>query len=167
MIVALCMGRGRVLRPLPMLLRSATYRAAATLLLAIPVASGSAQTSIAVSGDPPPLVVSAAVAGSEPTVVTASWSTYAVTATAGQKITVSLDEPPPPGMSLEIALAAPEGATSAGSVILSTVPQDAVVSLPAGAHSGLLISYAVRATVAAGVVSVSGMVVTFTLSDGL
>lgn len=123
-------------------------------------------SSLAVSGDPPPLFVGTAIAGDQPLPAVDGSTVYSITAASGEKITAYIDQAMPPGVTIEITLAAPPGAVSAGPVVLTTVPQDLVRSLPAGTFSGLSISYTLRATVAAGVVSPRWRTVSFAVVAG-
>lgn len=136
--------------------------------LTITAQSASAQSgSIAVSGDPSALIVGTAIAGNQPLPAVDGSTVYSVTASSGEKITAYIDQSMPYGVTLELALAAPTGAISVGSVVLTTVPQDLVHSLPAGTFSGLSISYTLRATVAAGVVSPRWRTVSFAVVAGI
>ena len=102
---------------------------------------------IAVSGDPAPLVVNSATAGGMPTAVTASATTYAITTNqANQKITASIDQGMPAGITLELALAAPAGASSAGPVALGTSASDVVTGISMVNASALPITYRLSAT---------------------
>lgn len=120
---------------------------------------------ISVSGSPS-LVINTATAGSAPTSVSAS-GTYAVTTNGtGRKITASLDSNMPSGVTLTVALDAPTGATSAGTVTLSTTAQDVVTDITTVNESGLSIGYGLSATVAAGVVPAGNKTVTYTITAG-
>lgn len=119
---------------------------------------------IAVSGTVAPLVVNTAVAGSSPSSMTASGTSYAITANEGnRKIVASLDRAMPTDVDLAITLAAPAGATSAGQVSLTTTGVDAVVGVGPVSQAGLAISYTLSATPAAGVVPADTRVVTLTI----
>jgi hypothetical protein len=129
------------------------------------VPSARAQTTISVSANPGALTVSTAMAGSAPLPVSDASTTYSVQSeTAGQKITAVLDAPLPAGMTLEVELAAPSGAVSAGRISLSTVQRTLVHDLPAGQFSGLSINYYLTAATSAGVVSSDVRTVTFTIT---
>ncbi|HYW10612.1 MAG TPA: hypothetical protein VE871_01615 [Longimicrobium sp.] len=120
---------------------------------------------ISVSGSPS-LVVNTATAGSGLTSASAS-GTYAVTTNGtGRKITASLDTNMPSGVTLTVSLGAPTGATSAGTVTLSTTAQDVVTGITTVNQSGLSIGYGLSATVAAGVVPAGNKTVTYTITAG-
>ena len=120
---------------------------------------------IAFSGSPS-LVVNTATAGSAPTAATAN-ATWAVTTNqTGSKITASIGSAMPAGLTLQVNLAAPAGATSAGAQTLSTTAVDVVTSITKLAQSALSVSYSLAATAAAGVVSSTSRTVTYTITGG-
>ena len=101
---------------------------------------------IAVSGNPGPLAITTATAGSGLTSATSTGSTYSITTNeANQKITASLNQAMPDGVTLEIALGAPTGAASVGSVPLGTASADVVTGISATASSALPITYRLHA----------------------
>ena len=121
---------------------------------------------IAVAGNPAPLVISSAVAGSPTLSVTTDGSSYAVTTNeANQKITASLDEAMPAGVTLEVTLAPPTGASGAGAVALSTGGSDVVTGIAPTSASGLPITYRLSATPAVQL-SATTRTVTFTIVSG-
>jgi hypothetical protein len=121
---------------------------------------------LAVSGNPAPLVVSAAVAGVAPTSETASTTTYAIsTNELNQKIVASLDQALPSGVGLDVTLAAPAGASSRGAVPLATAGADVVTGISSTAASALPITYRLNATASASVVSAT-RTVTYTIVSG-
>lgn len=73
-----------------------------------------------------------------------SWSI--ATNEPDRKILASLDRALPRGSSLVVTLAAPDGATSAGPVVLDTIATDVVTQIPVTAQSGLPLRYVVNAT---------------------
>jgi hypothetical protein len=149
------------------LLRPMSCGVAIVACLTITAETATAQSStIVLSGDPPPLIVGTAIAGDQPLPGIDGSTIYSVTVAAGEKITAFIDGAMPPGVTLEVTLAAPQGAVSVGPVVLTTVPQDVVRSIPAGTFSGLSIRYTLRATVAAGVVSPRWRVVSFAVVAG-
>ena len=122
---------------------------------------------IGVSGNPSPLVINSATAGSAPTSVTASGTSYAITTNeANQKIAASLDQALPSGVTLEVALAAPGGATSAGNVALSTAASDVVTGISSVAASSLPITDRLSATAQAQMSMPEARTVTFTIVSG-
>lgn len=121
---------------------------------------------LAVSGNPAPLIVSAAIAGEAPTSATASTTTYAIsTNEVNQKIVASLDQPLPAGIGLEVTLAAPTGASSRGATTLATSGSDVVTGIAPIASSALPITYRLNATVSAPVTSVT-RTITYTIISG-
>lgn len=156
-----------------------TLAAGGLLMLAIATAA-SAQTAtqtvtfqvdainqVGVTGSPS-LTVTTAVPGSAPTQATSAGNTWAVTTNqTGAKITASIASNMPSGLTLQATLAVgATGATSAGAKTLSTVAQDVVTGLTKVNASGLALSYTLDATAAAGVVTSSSRVVTFTVTGG-
>lgn len=122
---------------------------------------------ISVSGAPA-LDIITAVAGSAPTSVTSSTNSWAVTTNqTGAKITGSIASDMPAGLTLSATLAAPAGATSAGSQALSSTAVDLVTTITKLNASGLGLTYQLDATAAAGVVSSSTRLVTFTITGGV
>jgi hypothetical protein len=120
---------------------------------------------ISVSGSPS-LVVNSATAGSALNSATAS-GTYAVTTNGtDRKITASIDSDMPTGVTLTVALGAPTGATSAGTVTLSTTAQDVVTGITTVNESGLSIGYGLSAAITAGVVPAGNKTVTYTITAG-
>lgn len=122
---------------------------------------------IAVSGNPAPMTISTATAGSAPTSVTAGGTSYAITTNeSNQKITASLDQTLPSGVTLEISLAAPTGAASAGAIALSTAGADVVTGISSTAAVSLPITYRLSATPAVQMSSPAARTVTFTIVSG-
>ena len=115
----------------------------------------------------PSITITTAVAGAAPTSVTNSVGTWAVTTNqTGAKITGSIPTNMPAGLTLASSLAAPAGATSAGFQNLSTVAIDLVTSITKVAQGSLTVSYRLSATPAAGVITSSSRVVTYTITGG-
>ena len=120
---------------------------------------------IAFSGSPS-LVINTATAGSNPTGATAV-ATWAVTTNqTGAKITASIGSNMPAGLTLSVNVTAPAGATSAGSLALSTTAVDLVTSITKLAQGSMAVSYSLSATAAAGVVSSTTRTVTYTITGG-
>jgi hypothetical protein len=154
--------------------------AGAAAAIVAPCLSASAQTAtqivrfqvnavnqLAVTGNPSPLVVNTATAGSAPTAATSSGTSYAITTNEpNQKITASIDQPMPSGLALEVSLAAPAGASSAGNVQLGTASSDVVTGIANTASASLPITYRLLATPAAQVVGPSSRTVTLTIVAG-
>lgn len=73
-------------------------------------------------------------------------TSYAITTNgAHQKITASLDQAMPGTMTLTVSLAAPAGATSAGTTVLDTVASDVVTGISASQADGLPMEYTMSA----------------------
>lgn len=126
-----------------------------------------AVSEISVSGNPPLLSVNTATAGYAPASATVAGTSYAVTTNeAGKKIVAALDRAMPPYVDLAIALAAPAGATSAGTVTLSTSGVDAVVGLGQVSQAGMTITYTLTAAPQAGTVPQDTRTVTLTIVNG-
>lgn len=121
---------------------------------------------IAVSGDPAALIVSTATAGSAPTDATDNSTDYDVTTNeSNKKITGVLDAAAPANTNLYVALAAPTGASSAGTVELTTSAADLVTGISTLAESNHTITYTFSASIAAGIVASTTRTVTLTLTD--
>jgi hypothetical protein len=152
----------------------------AVLLGAAAAASASAQTAnqtvtmqidainlISVAGTPS-LAISAAVAGGAPTSVTSTGNTWAVTTNqSSAKITASIPTVMPTGITLSANMGNPTGATSAGYQGLSTTAVDLVTGITKLNETGLTLSYKLDATSAAGTLSSTTRVVTFTITGGV
>jgi hypothetical protein len=120
---------------------------------------------ISVAGSPS-LVVNSATAGNALNSATAS-GTYAVTTNGtNRKITASIDTNMPTGVTLTVSLGAPTGASSAGTVTLSTTAQDVVTGITTVNESGLSIGYGLSAAITAGVVAAGNKTVTYTITAG-
>jgi hypothetical protein len=142
----------------------ATVGTVCVALLGAASSTVSAQT-LSVSGSPPALVVSTAVAGAQPVAVADASTTYTTSALllARKKITGQLSANMPSGVTLTIALVAPSGATSNGTVTLDNTPRDLVVNISNLLPETNQITYVLAATVAAGVIPSSSRTVTLTL----
>ncbi|HEU4643502.1 MAG TPA: hypothetical protein VFS44_13680 [Gemmatimonadaceae bacterium] len=124
--------------------------------------------SIAVSGDPGAMSVSAGGSGAT---ATENTTTYDVTTNAAPaspaKITAQLGSAMPTGVTLSVDLADPDGAgaaTSAGSVALSdAAATDVVTNISNLDAPGNTITYSLAATAAASAASNNTVVVTYTI----
>ena len=122
---------------------------------------------IGVTGSPT-MAITAAVAGNAPTSVTAAGNTWAVTCNQSTaKITASIGSAMPAGVTLSANLGAPAGATSAGLKALSTTAVDVVTGITKLNATGLSLSYQLDATSAAGVITSTTRVVTYTITGGV
>lgn len=123
-----------------------------------------AQT-LKVSGSPPGMTITTAIAGAAPTSVTNAVTTYtAKTLLGAKKITAQLNSNMPPGTTLQVQFAAVPGATSAGVVTLSTTAQTVVSNITNIINKTASITYTLSATPAAGVIPSSTRKVTLTLA---
>jgi hypothetical protein len=150
----------------------------ALFVIAVPLFAGSTATQtitfsvnaidqISVSGNPGAMSVSTATPGSGLDTVTDSSTTYDITTNqSGQKITAVIDSGMPAGVTLQVQLAAPAGATSAGFVTLSTLAADAVTGISTLNQTGLGITYKLSATPVAGSMSSDTRTVTLTITSG-
>jgi hypothetical protein len=122
---------------------------------------------ISVAGTTAPLVINSASPGSAPTSVSAAGGSYAVTTNeANQKITASVNQAMPPGITLEVTLGAPDGAASSGSIALGTAASDVVTGISGVAAPALPIAYRLSATAGASVTTPQSRTVTFTIVAG-
>ena len=153
----------------------------AALIVVAAAASASAQTAtqtvtmqvdainlISVAGTPS-LTISAAVAGGAPTSVTSTGNTWAITTNqSNAKITASIPTAMPSGVTLSANMGAPAGSgTSAGYQTLGTSAVDLVTGITKLNETGLSLSYKLDATAAAGTLSSTTRVVTFTITGGV
>lgn len=143
---------------------SETHAQTATQLVRFQV---NAINQLAVSGSPALMVINSATAGSAPTPVTAGGTSYAVTTNeANQKISASIDQALPPGVMLEVTLAAPSGASSAGPVSLSTASADVVTGISSISAASLPITYRFSAATSVQMSAPEARTVTFTIVAG-
>jgi hypothetical protein len=123
---------------------------------------------ISVSGSPGLLAITTAVAGSPPTAVSNSTTTYTMSGnpTKNNKIIAQLNAAMPTGVTLSLQLVPPVGATSLGAVALDVVAKDILTNIPANAKGDVLgITYRLSATAAAGIVPLTSRTVTITIVD--
>ena len=162
-----------------MIIAAARRTAVALALLTLAATAASAQTAtqtvtfavnainqIAFVGAPS-LTITTAVAGSAPTSVTDASASWAVTTNqTGAKITASIPLAMPAGLTLSSSLAAPAAAASLGFAPLTTVAVDLVTGITKLGQGALAVTYKLDATAAAGVVTSSTRVVTYTITGG-
>ena len=162
-----------------MIITQTRHIAVALALVAFAAASAQAQTAtqtvtfavnainqISFAGAPS-LTITTAVAGSAPTSVTDATASWAVTTNqTTAKITASIPLAMPAGLTLSSSLVAPAAATSAGFLALGTVAVDLVTGITKLAQNALGVTYKLDATPAAGVVTSSTRVVTYTITGG-
>jgi hypothetical protein len=122
---------------------------------------------VAVTGAPAPLVMNSAVAGQTPASVSAAGGTYAITTNeSNKKITASVNQALPAGVSLEVSLAAPDGAATPGNVALGTAASDVVTGISSLNAASLPITYRLTASPNAQVSGAATRTVTFTIVSG-
>ena len=137
----------------------------AALFVAI-AANGAAAQSLTISGPvSAPLRITTAAAGSAPTPRTDNTTTYTVKTTNGnpKKITATINSAMPVGTTLQIALAAVTGSVGVAPVTLSTTAQTVLTNITTTANRTGGITYTFSATPAAGVITSTTRIVTFTL----
>ena len=118
---------------------------------------------LAISGAPN-LVINVATAGEDPEPDTAT-GTYAITTNeTGRKITAALDQAMPAGLTLQVDVAQPTGATSVPAVTLTVADADVVTGISTVSESGNAITYTLSATAEAGVVTEQTRTVTYTIT---
>ena len=121
---------------------------------------------IGVTGVPAPLAITSATAGSSLSSVTASGSSLAVTTNeSNKKITAAIDQPLPSGVTLEVTLVAPSGASSAHYVSLSTSGADLVTGISATNAVSLPLTYRLSATPQASI-GIQTRTITYTIVSG-
>jgi hypothetical protein len=126
-----------------------------------------AVSQIAVTGGAQSLTISTATAGSPLTSasVTVSWAV--TTNQLDQKVSASLDQNLPAGVTLSAQLEAPTaGGLSTGPNPLSTTASDLVTGISTLAEGGLDLTYTLSATLAAGTVASQTRTVTYTITAG-
>lgn len=112
--------------------------------------------------------ITTAVAGSQPTAVVNTATTYFVRAkrpSGTQRIVGRINTPMPANTSLTILLGTPAGAVNSGALALTTVDQTLVTNIEKLNGDTFTITYTFTATVAAGVVPSQSRTVTLTMVD--
>ncbi|MEP6999962.1 MAG: hypothetical protein ABI969_05760 [bacterium] len=116
----------------------------------------------------PSLTITTAIAGSAPMSVTDATASWAVTTNQSTaKITASIPTAMPAGLTLSVNLGAPAGATSALFKPLAVASVDLVTNVTKVAQGGMSVTYKLDATAAAGVITSSTRVVTYTITGGV
>lgn len=121
--------------------------------------------SLSISGNPSTLTISTVTAGSNPNSVSDSSTTYnSITTNTVRNITGKINSAMPTGVTLNVQLAAPVGASSAGSLAMGTTAVNLVSSIPKNTTStNLTITYTLSATAAASPSASSTRTLTLTL----
>ena len=120
-----------------------------------------------VSGNPDPLIVTQAVAGSEPSAVQDTKTSYSlVTNLDNVKIVASINQVMPAGTTLTLTLGSTRG-TGRGAVNISnaTTPLEVVSNIRKGADKNQTITYSFGALSSAGQISSASRIVTLTLTN--
>jgi hypothetical protein len=152
--------------------RTAIILLLVTGLLPLGSRPAAAQLTLTTSPIPPAnMIVTAAVAGSEPLPITVGGTTIKIVAKCGglcfNHVTAQLSSLMPANTTLSVALGAPPAPeTTAGTVILSTTPASVVNNLKQENGATVSITYVFTATAAAGVLVSQTRIVTFTLVTG-
>jgi hypothetical protein len=157
----------RVRRSTPILPRIA-YACVVSLFVAGARAGGAQSLSVSGSPSQSMTVNSVVSAGLTPKPDSDATTTYTVrtTGSAGpKKITARLTSAMPAGTSLTIRLSAVTGSVGVGTVTLTTTAQTVLNNITTTFSRTGAITYALNATLAAGVVSSRSRFVIFTLAD--
>jgi hypothetical protein len=137
----------------------------AALFVAI-AANGAAAQTLTISGPvSAPLRITTATAGSAPTPRSDNTTTYTVKAKNAQprKITAAINSAMPAGTTLQLGLTAVTGSVGVAPVTLSTTAQTVLTNITTTVNRTGAITYTFTATSAAGVITSSTRIVTFTL----
>ena len=124
-------------------------------------------TKISVSGNPGPLTITDAVAGSPVMSVEDNSTSYNITTNMdNMKIVASIDNPMPAGTKLEMSIASTNGLSS-GIVDVSSAssPVNVVTGISRGTDAGQSISYLFTADAVVGGISGEARVITLTLTN--
>ena len=113
------------------------------------------------------LTITSATAGSDPTPVSDASSVWAITTnTTNAKISANIPTDMPAGVTLDVLLGQPAGATSTSKSLASGAAQDLVTGITKLKATGLTVTYTLSATAAAGVIPADSRVVTYTMTPG-
>lgn len=138
---------------------------------ALPMTINQAQAqepSVIVTSTSSTLSVREAVPGSMPRPESDNATRLTLNATAGSsRLLVHTESPLPFGVVLSVHVQAPAGAMNLGYITLDTTPHEALREIPAGLHTGLIVTYEITATASAGTLPLSSCSVVFTLENGL
>jgi hypothetical protein len=139
---------------------NAIATATATVTYTVPTIA-----TIAFSGNPGTLTINNGIPGSGLVNATDNTTTWAIsTNLTNQRITASINSNLPAGLVLEVSLAAPSGASSVGSVALSTTAANLVTGITQIASSNMSVIYTLKATVLAPTGTLN-RTITYTLSS--
>lgn len=136
------------------------------LLMLTPLSAQALLDTLTVSGNPAPMTINSATAGSQPNSVTNNSTSYSIlTLLGGRRITGQLNAAMPNNTTLKVQLQAPAlGGTSQGLVTMTTTPTNLVTGIGILAlTTGLTITYNFSANVNAAPVTNSTVTLTLTL----
>lgn len=111
---------------------------------------------LSISANPSAFTINTAVAGQQPDPLINISTTYNFTTSAllKKRITGKVNSALPAGVTLQLQLTAPSGASSAGAVTLTTTAQNLVTGIPPNATgTGLTMTYTLTGTVNASKVT--------------
>jgi hypothetical protein len=120
---------------------------------------------LTVSGSPAAMTITSAIAGSDPTSISNSSTTYTAVVVIPSHITAALGSNMPSGVTLTISLAVAAGATSSGPVALDVTARNVVTNVTA-TQITQAITYNLSALASAGVIASQTRIVTLTLVTG-
>jgi hypothetical protein len=120
---------------------------------------------LTVSGSPAAMTITSAIAGSDPTSISNSSTTYSAVVVIPSHITAALGSNVPTGVTLTISLAVAAGATSSGPVALDVIARNVVTNVTAS-QINQSITYNLSALASAGVIASQTRIVTLTLVTG-
>jgi hypothetical protein len=147
------------------------------VLVVAAAASGSAQVTqiitvnvsaineISIAGGAHTITINTATAGQAPDAVTWATSWAITTNQTNTKVSAAIDANTPSGVTLEVEMGEPAGATPGGKQALSTTPVELVTGITKLQAATLPLTYTATATAAAGVQSVA-RTVTYTVTGG-
>ena len=136
---------------------------AASIALLFPLALFS--DTLSISGNPAAMSITTATAGSNPDSATDNSTTCNMTTlTVVRKVTGKINTNMPTGLTLRVQIAAPTGATSAGSVAMTTTAANLITAIPKSTTAtNLEITYTLAATPTAAPATAVTRILTLTL----
>ena len=139
---------------------------AAAAALSFGAAAARAQAASLSTTGAPTLQVTTALAGSPPTTVSVATTTLTFNTGngSGKTLQAKLSAALPSGVTLDVSVSAPTGASSLGFVTLTTANLDLTTLIPKSTNGTLTITHRLSATSAAGVLAASTASVVFRLN---
>jgi hypothetical protein len=137
------------------------------LVAAVLLLSGRAVAAqiLTVSGSPAAMTITSAIAGSDPTSISNSSTTYSAFTFIPTHIMAALGANMPTGVTLTMSLAVGAGATSSGPVALDVTSRNVVTNITAS-QINKTITYNLSALASAGVIASQTRIVTLTIVVG-